>query len=179
MLVSSFQNDDRDVLERLIHGAKYVKANIIFRVTSENPFIFWEGIDFAIKKHVDGKFDFSFVENIPIGSSFEIINLTAFEKSHKHGSKRHRSELCSLYIYEHQKFFKINKFLPPKKLRYPDLRLTVDTPEDLLVARMIYKALGKNGKPIQLEKIIDFLHNNPEIIKFNSSIPLGVTRIWE
>lgn len=171
--------DDQDVLNRLIKGAKYVNANIIFRVTSENPFIFWEGIDTVIKKHLHGKFDFSFVENIPIGSGFEIVNLNAFEKSHQNGSKKHRSELCSLYIHEHQKDFKINKFHPPKNLQFPNLRLTVDTPEDLLVARMIYKALGKNGKPIKLEKIINFLHSHPEIIDINSTIPLGVTRIWE
>lgn len=171
--------DDRDVLSRLIKGAKYVHANIVFRVTSENPFIFWEGIDSAIKQHLTGKFDFSFVENIPIGSGFEIINLNALEKSHQNGSKKHRSELCSLYIHEHQKYFKINKFIPPKNLQYPNLRLTVDTPEDLLVARMIYDALGKKGKPIKLEKIINFLHDHPEIINVNSSVPLGVTRIWE
>ena len=171
--------DDKDVIGRLILGAKYVPANIIFRVTSENPFIFWEGIDTAIKDHLTGKFDFSFVQDIPIGSGFEIINLNAFEKSHKRGTSKHRSELCSLYIHEHQNNFKINKFLPPKKLRYPDLRLTVDTPEDLLVARTIYNALGKNGKPIQLEKIINFLNDKPEIMNLNSSIPLGVTRIWK
>ena len=118
--------DYQDVLNRLIKGAKYVNANIIFRVTSENPFIFWEGIDTVIKKHLHGKFDFSFVENIPIGSGFEIVNLNAFEKSHQNGSKKHRSELCSLYIHEHQKDFKINKFHPPKNLQFPNLRLTVD-----------------------------------------------------
>lgn len=171
--------DDKDVLKRLIDGAKYVQADIIFRVTSENPYIFWEGIDHAIKSHIDGKFDFSFVEDVPIGSGFEIINLSAFEKSHRYGTNRHRSELCSLYIHEHQKNFKINKFIPQKKLRYPQLRLTVDTPEDLLVARKIYASLGKNGNPIPLKKIIAFLHDNPKIIKINSDIPLGVTRIWE
>mgnify|MGYP000326927087 CR=1 FL=1 len=32
--------DDHDVLNRLINGAKLVDANIVFRVTSENPFLF-------------------------------------------------------------------------------------------------------------------------------------------
>lgn len=171
--------DDKDVLKRLIDGAKYVNANIIFRVTSENPFIYWEGIDDAISKHRNGKFDFTYVKDLPIGSSFEIINLAAFEKSHKDGNANHRSELCSLYIQENQSKFKINRIQAPKNLQYPELRLTVDTPQDLLVAKSIYQKLVSNGKPIPLEKVISLLQKNPEITLINSKIPLGVTKIWD
>jgi N,N'-diacetyllegionaminate synthase len=171
--------DDHDVLNRLINGAKLVDANIVFRVTSENPFLFWEGIDKLIKNHIKRKIDFSFIDNVPIGSGYEIINLEALEKSHKLGNRRHRSELCSLYIYEHQKDFTILRFQPPKNIRKPNLRLTVDTPEDLLVARKIYEKLGKGDKPIPLKNVIEFLEKNPEVIDINSHIPIGVTRIWD
>ena len=171
--------DDRDVLQRLIDGAKYVNANIIFRVTSENPYIYWERIDNLIKKHITGKFDFSFLKNVPLGSGYEIINLEAFEKSHKYGMKKHRSELCSLYIYEHKNQFKIQSYDPPPKLAKPSIRLTVDTIQDLLVARTIYENLCKNGNPIPLAKVINFLEKNPQIAQINSSIPLDVARIWD
>ena len=171
--------DDKDVLQRLIKGAELINANIIFRVTSENPFIYWEGIDTLIKNHIKGKFDFSFVDKVPIGSGYEIINLQALEKSHKLGGKRHRSELCSLYIYENQKNFSIQRFNPPSKLQRPDIRLTVDTPEDLLVARKIYENLGNGDKPIALAKIIEFLGRNIAVSEINSHIPIGVTRIWD
>jgi len=171
--------DDRDVLKRLIDGAKLVDANIVFRVTSENPFIFWEGIDKLIKNHIKRKFDFSFIDNIPIGSGYEIINLETLEKSHKLGNKRHRSELCSLYIYENQKAFSIFRSQPPIDIRKPNIRLTVDTPEDLLVARKIYEKLGNDDCPIPLKKVIKFLEQNPQIATINSNIPIGVTRIWD
>jgi len=171
--------DDRDVLQRLIDGAKYVNANVIFRVTSENPYIYWEEIDNLIKKHIAGKFDFSYLKNVPIGSGYEIINLEAFEKSHKHGTKKHRSELCSLYIFEHKNEFKIQSFNPSSKLAKPNIRLTVDTLQDLLVARIIYENLCKNGNPVPLTKVIKFLENNPQIAEMNSSIPLGGARIWD
>jgi len=171
--------DDRDVLKRLIDGARYVNADIVFRVTSENPFIFWEGIDDLIVNHINKKYDFSYYDKLPIGSSFEVINLKALEKSHKLGQKKHRSELCSLYIHEHQKKFKINKMQPPKILRRPSLRLTVDTPEDILAARKIYDFLSKETKPLKLKKIISVLEKYPDMVKINSTIPLGVTRIWD
>ncbi len=161
------RGNDLDVLHRLILGGRLTNADIVFRVTSENPYIYWEGIDSTIKNHINKKLDFSTVLPLPLGSSFEIINLNALEISHKKGSKRHRSEHCDLYIFENKKKFKINVLTPPKTLQYPDIRLTVDTPEDLMVVRMIYSALKNNNEPIKLVKIIDFLKKNPSIRKLN------------
>lgn len=170
--------NDRDVLKRLILGAKAVHAKIIFRITSENPYIFWEGIDSLINNHLSGKYDLSFYNPLPLGTFYEIINLTSLELSHVKGSKRHRSELCTLYINEHQKKFKINQVLPSKDVQRPEIRLTVDSPQDLWVARLIYSSLGKNKFPFNLNKIIKFLDKNPSIKKINSDIPIGVSRIW-
>ena len=170
--------DDKDVLKRLIDAAQYSKSDIIFRVTPENPFIYWEGIDNLIKKHVSGKYDLSIIEGLPLGSNYEIINKNALEISHKNGNRKHRSELCTLYINQNQKKFKILKIKPPKKIMRSDIRLTVDTPEDLIISRLIYKEFVNTKKIISLQKIIDFIDKNPEILKINSSVPLGVSRIW-
>jgi N,N'-diacetyllegionaminate synthase len=169
--------NDTNVLLRLINAAKYVNADILFRITPENPYIYWEGIDDLIKKHIDGRYDFSDWHSLPEGSGYEIINLKTLDKSHKDGKKKHRSEFCSLYIHENQKKFKIFHAMPLKKLQRPELRITVDTPEDLFVARAIHEKLG-NKIPISLTKIIKVLDENPEIKKFNSSVLLGDSRIW-
>jgi len=171
--------NDKNVLYRLIEGAKYVNADIIFRITPENPYIYWEGIDKVLRKHIVKNYDFSVIEDIPLGSGYEVINLDALEKSHALGSDKHRSELCSLYIYENQKKFRINRFFPEKSLQRPEIRLTVDNPEDLIVVRKIYENLGKNKNPIPLKKIIEFLDHNNEITRINSHIPPGKSRIWD
>ncbi len=170
--------NDTDVLNRLIIGAQYVDADIVFRVTAENPFIYWEGIDKVISDHIQGKYDFSVVEDIPLGSGYEVINRAALEISHAKGQKRHRSELCSLYIFENKNKFKINRFKPAKNLQRPDLRLTVDTPQDLWLVRLVNQNIQNSIKPIKLSKIIQFLDSNPEIAKLNSDIPIGKSRIW-
>ena len=170
--------DDTDVLKRLINGAKYVNANVIFRITPENPFIFWEGIDDTIQTHISGNYDFTTCFNVPLGSGYEVVNLTAFEQSHKEGSKRHRSELCSLYINENKTKFRIHHFSPVQQLQRPEIRLTVDTPEDLYVCRTIFEFLGDHKKLIPLKKIIQFLDKNLSLAKINSQVPLDVSRIW-
>ncbi len=170
--------DDTDVLKRLIKGAEYVNANIIFRITAENPFIYWEGIDDVIDSHISKKSDFTVVEDVPLGCGYEIINLDAFRKSHDKGAKRHRSELCSLYIFENQNKFKIQKYMPPKIFQRPEIRLTVDNPQDLWVVRIISDNLQLNGKPVKIKQIISFLDSHPKVLKINSGIPVGKSRIW-
>ena len=121
---------------------------------------------------------FSILKNTPLGAGYEIINLDALEKSHKLGSKKHQSELVSLYIYDNQKKFKIQKLESEKEIQRPDLRLTVDNPEDLLVVRMIHNKIGKNDNPIELKKIIKFLDKHPDIVKINSNIVAGKAKLW-
>lgn len=163
--------DEDDVLKRLIYGAKYVNADIVFRVTPENPFIYWEGIDDAITKHIKGHFDFSLVTPLPLGSGFEIINQDALEISYKKGKDKHRVG-PDLYITENKTKFKINILRPPKEIQRNDLRLTVDTPQDLMLVRMIYKAIGNEDKPIKLISIIKLLDKNPCWLEINKNIPM-------
>ena len=171
--------DDKDVLKRLIDGAKLVSSDIVFRITPENPFIYWEAIDILIDKHISGRYDFSYAMEVPLGSGFELVNLESLEKSHKNGSSKHRSELCTLYIHEHQNEFKIYRFVPPKRLQRTDLRLTVDTPQDLLLARIIHNSIGKKLTLIPLQKIIDFLDKHDNIKSINSDVPVGVSKLWQ
>lgn len=164
--------DEIDVLNRLIKGAEKVSADILFRTTSENPFIYWEGIDKLIKNHIETDSDLSFYGDLPLGASYEIINLKSLKFAHAHGTKIHRSEYSSSYIYENPKKFKINRVVPEKSLQRPMFRLTVDTPQDLWVVRIIYDSLGQNGKPIKLKRIIHFLDLHKDVSKINSNIPL-------
>lgn len=164
--------DEIDVLGRLIKGIKKVKADILFRVTSENPFIYWEGIDNLIQNHIESNSDLTFYGTLPLGSAYEIINLKSLDFSHKHGLKKHRSEYSTLYIYENAKKFKINRIEPKKSLQRPEFRLTVDTPQDLWVVRIIHDSIGKKNTPVKLEKIIHFLDVNEDVAKINSNVSL-------
>ena len=162
--------NEKDMLIRLIKGAKLVDADIVFRVTTENPYLYWEGIDNSIKHHIQQNYDFSTIEPIPSGSGFHIINRKALEISHAKGLSKHRSEHCDLYINENKKQFKTHIFKPKKKLQRSEIRLTVDTPQDLILVRKIYDSIIKTKKHIQLEKIIEFLDKNPDLLKINSNL---------
>ena len=172
------RGDDENVLQRIILAAEHVKANIVLRVTSEDPFKHWEVIDSAIQQHMRSKADFTYTKDLPEGSGFELINLNALKISHKKGKKRNRSELVTSYIYEHQKDFKIKPFLVKTNLRRPEIRLTVDYPEDLILVRKIISKMSKNLSLPNVENIIKLIDKNPELKKINSHYVEHDNRIW-
>ena len=56
------------------------------------------------------------------------------------------------------------------KLFKPNMRLTVDTPEDFMVIKIIFDELYNDRKIFSLQDIVQFLEAKPEILKLNANI---------
>ena len=172
--------DEQDVLGRLIKAGQKGNADIVFRVTSECPFIYMDGLKEALHKHVENKASITVIEGLPEGAYFELINLADLEKAHKDGEDRHRSEFCTLYINENPDKFKIQTLpVSDKSLKRPDIRITVDYPEDLIVARELYKTPKKEGEFIGIKEITEYMDAHPKLNEVNNWIDAGKGRIWD
>ena len=124
--------DQHDVLGRMIRATELEHTDCVFRVTTEDPFVLYEYADALVEEFLEGNYDFADYEDAPEGTGFELIKTDALRISHEKGNERHRSELITSYIFDHQDNFKIlHKQLPPKLCR-PEVRLTVDYAEDLV-----------------------------------------------
>jgi spore coat polysaccharide biosynthesis protein SpsF len=157
------RGDEVNVLHRLILAAEHVGADTVVRVTSECPFVYWQVIDDTIKQHDERKSDLTYPGNLPLGTHFEVISVQALKKANALGEKRHRSELVVSYIKDHPKEFEIQVLGVKEKLRRPEIRLTVDYPEDLILVRKIVSTLMKDDDPPQMERIIEAIDQDPEI----------------
>ena len=171
--------DEENVLKRLILSCKLVKGTDIFRVTTESPFMIFEEVKKAWKIHVQDNNDLTAIDNVPDGAGFEIIKLSAYEKSEKLGKKRHKSELCSLFIRENKSKFKLNKLDVRSEYLRPDIRLTADYPEDLVLLRKIYNKFKSYYPRIPMRKIIKYINKNPTIIKdVNKYVEQGLKTMY-
>ena len=157
--------DEHDVLQRRIDCGRHTSATDVFRVTSEDPFLYFEEIESAWREHVSNDADYTTHDNIIDGVGFSITKLSAFELSHLKGDAKHRSELCNLYIRENMNDFKTIILPTPKELIRKDLRLTVDYPEDLIVCRKIFSHFRDKTPKIPIKEIVKFLDMNPELKK--------------
>lgn len=163
----SVVGDERDVLSRLITAAEAVNADVAVRVTTENPYVYHENIDAMIEHHLRTGADITICERLPNGTHVEVISLDALRRAHRLGDDRHRSELCTLFIFENADAFRIERVQAPEDVARPDLCLTVDTPEDLIVARAIHAGTARHDGPAPLHEIIKFLDLHPELRRIN------------
>lgn len=158
--------DQVDVLSRLVDCGNLAGASDIFRVTSESPFLFFEPVEAAWHRHQEEAADATFMDDIIDGCGFEIISLKALAESHAKGARKHRSELCTLYIREHPQDFKIMRLDAPRNLVRKDLRLTVDNAEDLAVCRIVYGNFKALAPRIPVDEVVRFLDANPRLIEW-------------
>ena len=161
--LKSIRGDEIDVLERLIQCGEAGGATDVFRVTTESPFTYFEAIEGAWTSHREKRNDMTHLSGLPDGCGFEIITLEALKRSHREGSARHRSELCSLYIREHREKFRIETIAPAEVSR-PGMRLTIDYPEDLVLCRAVYERFRDLAPRIPLARIVEFLDSRHDLV---------------
>jgi spore coat polysaccharide biosynthesis protein SpsF (cytidylyltransferase family) len=95
---------------------------------------------------------------MPIGSIIECFTKKALEKAYIEASSKEDKEHVTLYMKKNEGF-KLGYLKAEQEVMFPDMRLTVDFPEDFKRAEKIIKALYKNGIP-QFKKIVDFVNKN-------------------
>jgi spore coat polysaccharide biosynthesis protein SpsF len=160
----SIRGDEVDVLQRLIQCGEAGNATDVFRVTTESPFTYFEAIPDAWARHQEHGNDVTHVTDLPDGSGFELITFETLRCCHDKGEARHRSELCTLYVRDHQDDFRVEVIEPPAAVRRPDIRLTIDYPEDLVLCRRVYERFRDLAPKIPVADIVHFLDDEqPEL----------------
>ena len=158
--VSWIVGSEDDVLKRHLDAAHSVGATDAFIITPECPFVFSEGVDDAWERHLTHDNDVTGADALPDGAGFSITKIDALERSYEEGEIRHRTE-TSLFVREHPDQFKVEIIDVPENVRRPDLRLTVDYPEDLVLCRQVYANFRQYAPRISMKDIITFLDENP------------------
>ena len=162
--LSYVYGDPQDVLHRLVRCGRLERATDVFRVTTECPWFAHDLLGPAWERHLVHGNDITVCDRLPEGLHFEIYRLSALERSHDRGTAKDRSEFCSNYARTHPGEFKIEVIHPPPELQRMDLRVTVDYPEDLIIARAIAKAFAASMPLVPLKSIVEFLDSRPDLV---------------
>jgi len=168
--IKYFRGDLDNVLKRYYDTAKKFNADVIVRVTSDCPLIDGKLIDEGLKEFIGGDYDYlsSTVERtFPRGFDFEILKFSALENAYKNAAEEPEKEHVTPYIWRnHPEQFKICKITRP--VDKSGFRVTVDTPEDLNVIKILIAKYGADKKTV--DEIIEILDNHPEISQLNAHI---------
>lgn len=177
--VSCFRGSSDDVLDRVLNAAKSVKADVIVELTGDCPLLDPVEIDKVIKYYQSNQYDY--VSNVltrtyPRGLDTQVFSVDLLDRVSRLTTDLADRENVSLYIYEHPKMFKLGNVEAEGTMRRPDLRLTVDLPEDFELVSEIYKVLYPQNPKFSLTDVLGLIDNDPRLKELNAHIQQKAVR---
>jgi spore coat polysaccharide biosynthesis protein SpsF len=168
--VEYFRGSERDVLDRFWQCAKLYRADIIVRITADDPLKDSEIIDKALGM-LKGSESVDYVSNTlkptyPEGLDVEVFRFSALKKANAEATLASEREHVTPYIWKNRAKFKSLNFEMTPNLS--DWRWTVDKPEDLEFVRSLLRLVG-NDIFTGYQDLIETVNKNPLLRDINSS----------
>jgi spore coat polysaccharide biosynthesis protein SpsF len=168
--VEYFRGSERDVLDRFWQCAKLYRADIIVRITADDPLKDSEIIDKALGM-LKGSECVDYVSNTlkptyPEGLDVEVFRFSALKKANAEATLASEREHVTPYIWKNRAKFKSVNFEMTPNLS--DWRWTVDKPEDLEFVRSLLCLVG-NDIFTGYQDLIETVNKNPLLRGINSS----------
>jgi spore coat polysaccharide biosynthesis protein SpsF len=166
-----FRGSVDDVLARFYECAKLHRAELVVRVTADDPLKDPQIIEKAISLlTMDSNLDYcsnTIEPSYPEGLDIEVVRFSALERAYIEAQLASEREHVTPYIWKHPDLFNVLNFKSDKDLK--DWRWTVDKPEDLEFMRRIFEEF-RDRPLVPYQDVIAWLDANPEVRLINSGI---------
>lgn len=180
-----YRGSEDDVLARVLEAAQAYKADLIVELTGDNPLVDPVLVDGMVEFYLSE--DYDYVANtqmrhslnwkeetaFPIGTSVQVFSTELLDRVSKMTTDPVDREHVTFFIYEHPELFKLGAFPAEGKFsacRRPEIRLTVDFPEDLDFVRKIFEGLYCDNPEFTLVDVIQFIDKNPYLKEINAGV---------
>ncbi|MBN1571513.1 MAG: NTP transferase domain-containing protein [Acidobacteria bacterium] len=155
-----YRGSESDVLARFYEASREFQPEVIIRATADNPLIEIGSIDRIVKALREENLDYCMERNLPYGAATEAITVGALAKVHRLAQEVPHREHVTLYIKEHPECFCTSLPAAPEAFRYPQIRLTIDTPEDFIFMDQLIRRMPETRHPLPLSDYLPFCLKN-------------------
>jgi len=145
-----------DVLARYCTAIRRYSPDRVIRATADNPFVFVDAAEKIAAEAAALNAAYACYAGIPVGTGVEAVSAEALLRAEKEGRRQTEREHVCPYLYGHPELFRLHRPLALPEWQGPEIRLTVDTPEDFRRAENIYRILSEktSGKDRYMGKEI-------------------------
>ena len=137
--IEVLRGDENDVLKRYLKCLEVFPADIVVRVTADNPLTCPEVLECAVNEMIKRKVDYLKCENLPEGSGVDVFSARLLKQLGVQAKDPQEREHINMHVLKNKE--KYNTYFLPfgGKHAHPSIRITVDTLEDLENVRSIFK----------------------------------------
>lgn len=171
--VGCFRGSSEDVLDRVLQAAQKFQADLIVEMTGDCPLLDPEVVDRVVSLFLSDNYDYvsnTIKRTYPRGLDTQVFPTKVLAEVAEITQEPADRENVSLYIYEHPERYRLGNLVAPPEIHRPDLRLTVDTKEDLGLVREIYERLYPDNPDFSIYDVVKLLNAHPELVTLNADI---------
>lgn len=133
--IPNFRGGESDVLGRYVSAARACQADIIVRVTGDNPFTDPDSIDRVVDTLVAEGADYAIENHLPVGVTGEALTWEALSFIDSVANTAPWREHVTLYAKQNPSALTCEFLDAPVECTRPDLSFTVDTLDEYLYTR--------------------------------------------
>ena len=154
--VMVFRGSEEDVLGRFIETAETFNLDVVVRVCADNPLVAPEEIDRLVHfylRHLPA-YAFNHIprwgNNYPDGLGAEILSAVLLKQIGQSSLVQKHREHVTSYLWEHAYSFDMQTFPCPAPYNQPEMKLDIDTPEDLSFMAEVCETLSFTSSPEEI-----------------------------
>lgn len=169
--ISFYRGDEENVLKRVFLAAVVNRPDIIVEITGDCPLVDPKQIDICINNLIEYKADYScniYPRSWPDGFDIQVYTFADLQQLYYEiKPKQH----VGWNITQYPNDFKVVNYPAPDEYNIPELRLTLDTKEDLELLQLIFGYFDneKDYRPTA-EEIIELIKLFPKLKEINQGI---------
>lgn len=167
--VQSFRGNEHDILQRFLDAAIEYNVDFIVNVDGDDVFCDPELMDKTAQTYLDTDASFIKWNNLPLGASPIGIKVEALKRVCEMKDALNTETGWGMYFTE-TGLFDVRYLEPDEELKHPEIRMTLDYPEDLNLVKEVFKRLYSPDKVFTLREILRLLKKEPAIADMNKSV---------
>ena len=146
--VAVFRGSPNDVLDRFARCAATFNLDVVIRATADNPAVDIEAPGRLLEALTRLGVDYVREDDLPYGAGVEGITRLALERTALMARDAFDREHVTTFVRRRGDLFTQATLTVPAALARPDVRLTVDTPDELRQIRELYSLIGADLPPL-------------------------------
>jgi spore coat polysaccharide biosynthesis protein SpsF len=160
------RGSEEDVLDRVTETSIKAGAEAIVQMGADSAYLDYELIDHLVEVYKSGGYDYVCNDlelSFPLGIYAHVVRVSRLiELNLKSGLSKNEREDVVRYIFEHPAEYSIKNIVATPEFAFPELRFTIDYPEDMQLARQVMNRLGNRFTTSQL---LELHRNEPELFE--------------
>jgi len=173
--ISYFQGNEKDILDRYLQAALKYEVDFIVNADGDDIFCDPEYIDKVIELFIKTGADFITCKGLPFGATPIGVKVEALKKACQLKEENDTETGWGRYFTK-SGLFRVEYLKAANEVNRPDIRMSLDYPEDYQFFKEVFERLYLPDKVFTLKEILTLLENNPHIMDINK----GVTNTyWE